>query len=119
MAKLIRLTESDLKRLVKRVIKEQQVERDEQGELEFEFNDKMVLLKDMDKEQVQNYLSKLPESLIFLAIVNCEGADFSDVDICSLQNLHFVNLRGTPNNFEESVDCDYTAVMDDLFDFSM
>jgi hypothetical protein len=52
---------------------------------------------------VQKILSLLPSftELGVLALMDCESADFSDVDICGLPNLAFINLDGTENNFEE------------------
>ncbi len=66
-------------------------------------NDAKILLKNQSSEVVQKILSLLPSftELAFLAFMNCESADFSDVDICSLPNLSFINLNGTENNFEE------------------
>ena len=62
-----------------------------------------LMIDGKSSEVVQKILSLLPSftELIFLAILNCESVDFSDVDICGLPNLAFVNLRGTENNFEE------------------
>jgi len=66
-------------------------------------DDNRILLKNQSSEVVQKILSLLPSftELGFLAFMNCESADFSDVDICSLPNLAFINLNGTENNFEE------------------
>jgi hypothetical protein len=62
-----------------------------------------ILMERQSSEVVQKLLSLLHlfDKLIFLAIVDCESADFSDVDMCSLPNLTFVNLKGTENNFKE------------------
>jgi hypothetical protein len=62
-----------------------------------------ILLRNQSSEVVQKILSLLPSftELGFLAFINCESADFSDVDICGLPNLVFVNLSGTENNFDE------------------
>jgi hypothetical protein len=49
-----------------------------------------------------------------LSIVDCESADFSDVDICGLPELAFVNLQGTENNFEEQgYECAIKEKLDD------
>jgi hypothetical protein len=66
-------------------------------------DDNRILLRNQSSEVVQKILSLLPSftELGFLAFMNCESADFSDVDICSLPNLEFINLNGTENNFEE------------------
>ena len=65
--------------------------------------DGSIMIKDKSSEVVQKILSLLPSftELIFLAILNCESADFSDVDICGLPQILFINLTGTENNFEE------------------
>ena len=81
--------------------------RDERGILNFEFSENFVLLKDMTQKKVQQYLSKLHERVMFLAIVDCEGVDFSNVDICSFNMLMNVNLKGTPNNFNEFQNCGF------------
>jgi len=117
MAKrILKLTESDLIRLVKKVVKEQDDEMERRRQRDLEGG--MVMLERKDADTVQKVLSNLPQNLKFLAIRDCEGADFTDVDICSLPGLYFVNLRGTPNNFEEMVDCEYYKVADNMFDFS-
>ena len=66
-------------------------------------DDARILLRNQSSEVVQKILSLLPSftELGFLAFINCESADFSDVDICGLPNLAFINLNGTENNFEE------------------
>jgi hypothetical protein len=65
--------------------------------------DNRIMIKDKSSEVVQRLLSilHLLTELKFLSIVDCESADFSDVDICGLPELAFVNLQGTENNFEE------------------
>jgi hypothetical protein len=66
-------------------------------------SDSRLLFRNQSSEVVQNILSLLPSftKLAFLAFINCESADFSGVNICSLPNLSFINLNGTENNFEE------------------
>ena len=95
-------------KLEKRILSEEVrfgIGRDERGDLNFEFNDKGVFLKDLTQKKVQYYLSKLPETLQALVIMDCEGADFSEIDICSFNELSHVNLRGTPSNFDELNNC--------------
>ena len=116
MSKIIRLTESDLIKLVRRVIKEQDNEMDRWRQRDLDAG--LVLLEHKDANTVQMVLSSLPQNLKFLTIKNCEGADFTDIDICNFPELIFVNLKNTPNNFEEMVDCEYVKVDDDMFDFS-
>jgi hypothetical protein len=71
-------------------------------EVKFKKN-RALMIEDKSSEVVQKILSLLPSftEIIFLAILDCESADFSDVDICSLPELSFINLQGTENNLEE------------------
>lgn len=115
MKKIIRLTESDISRLVKKIIREQEIRGDEFFYEDFDVSKKMLMLRGANKITVEKILSKLPEKIVFLAIVDCENADFSNVDICSFPNIEYVNLKGTPNNFEENVDCGFEEIMDGLY----
>jgi hypothetical protein len=74
-----------------------------------------LMIDGKSSEVVQKILSLLPSftELIFLAILNCESADFSDVDICGLPQISFINLTGTENNFEEQ---NYECTEGDNFD---
>jgi hypothetical protein len=76
-----------------------------------------IMIKDKSSEVVQRLLSiiHLFDKLIFLAILDCESADFSDVDICGLTKISFINLTGTENNFEEQ---GYECAEGDNFDDS-
>ena len=120
MKKVLRLTESDLVRLVKKVIKEQ-VEDDDRplNSKKFMFDDNILVLKGASSKTIQHYLSQLPDTIRFIAIVNGESADFSDVNICGFDELYLVNLMNTPNNFEDTVDCDYDKVTDFMYDFDV
>ena len=114
----IRHIQESNKRLEKRLLSEQEmygIGRDEKGDLNFEFNDNFVLLRDLTQKKVQKYLSKLPETVMYLAIIDCEGADFSNVDICSFNILMNVNLKGTPNNFNEFNDCGFKEKSSDFY----
>jgi len=75
-------------------------------------SDSKILMERQSSEVVQKLLSLLPlfDKLVFLAIVDCESADFSDVDMCSLPKISYINLRGTENNFEEQ---GYECISDD------
>jgi len=78
--------------------------------------DNRIMIQDKSSEVVQRLLSilHLLTELKFLSIVNCESADFSDVDICGLPELAFVNLQGTENNFEEQgYECAIKEKLDD------
>jgi hypothetical protein len=63
----------------------------------------MVMFRTQSSEVIQSFLHILPllTDLQLLTIENCESADFSDVDICGLPKLSFINLTGTENNFDE------------------
>lgn len=115
MKKKIKLTESELVRLVKKAINEQE-HRDEDGELTFTFNEKFVLLRDLTQNKVQYYLSRLPQTVRFLSILNCEAVDFSEIDLCSFPSLLTVNVRGTKNNFQETIDCEYNEIKVGLYE---
>jgi hypothetical protein len=120
MKKVIRLTESDLTRLVRRVIKEQDDDDDRPlNSKKFIFDDSVLLLKGASSKTIQHYLSQLPNTIRFITIVNGESADFSDVNICGFDELYLVNLMNTPNNFEENVDCEYDMVTDFMYDFDI
>jgi len=96
MKKIVKLTERDLSRLVKRVIKEQ-----ENNDGIVELTEHMILLVGASEETVSKILNRLPKSIMFIAIRDSEYADFSNIDICSYPKLHMINLTGTNNNFEK------------------
>jgi hypothetical protein len=77
----------------------------------------MVLVKNASSNTVQNVLEQLPEELKFLSIIGCESADFSDIDMCGFPELIFINLKGTENNLEENIDCDFNNLSDGMYDF--
>lgn len=132
MKKIVRLTEADLARIVKRVIKEQQYNDDDMDELEGfvnhllnnrdqldviksdTTNDQFFHVEGADKrtanQLLKNFLKVSKGKARFIAFNNCEGIDFSNVDFCQYPDLVFVNLSGTPNNFEETQDNCYEKV---------
>ena len=116
MKKVVRLTESDLTRLVRKVIKEQAIE-DDMNPMFGSTNSPIVLLEGKSSRYVQKVLRNLPPNVITIAIKFCEGADFSEIDICEFPNLLYVLLKDTPNNFEEYVNCEYEKVGDDKYLF--
>jgi hypothetical protein len=119
MKKVIILSESDLTRLVRRVIEEKQDDfeddfefdakkhdvsrRDNLGDLKHESNKFMVHLDGFNSKSVQKAISNLDENVRFISFARCENADFSEVDFCNdFPELNYVNVKGTPNNFEET-----------------
>jgi hypothetical protein len=119
--KIMRLTESDLVRLVNKVIKEQYDDNDfefnthirnEKGDSEYEHSDTLIFLKGKSSKQVKRAISSLSKNIKFLTLRDCEYADFSDVDLCEYPKLMMVTLDGTPNNLEETQDNCYEAFGD-------
>ena len=125
--KIVKLTESDLVRLVNKVIVEQFSDddfefnttiRNDEGDLEHMHSDWMIALKGKSAKQVQRLLSNLTEAVTYLAIIDCEYADFSDVDLCEFPKLRFVHLKGTANNLEETQDECYNDLGPGMFEFN-
>lgn len=110
MKKKIRLTEDELVSLVKKVIKEREDELDIDNNEVVDVDERGVRLKNASAETVQSVLSEIPEGVYFIKIQNCESADFSGVDICSMLRLVMVTIINTPNNFEDVVDCEYSTI---------
>jgi hypothetical protein len=111
-----KMNENDLRRLV---IKEQEDDDRPLNSKKFMFDDSVLLLKGASSKTIQHYLSQLPDTIRFITIVNGESADFSDVNVCGLDELYLVNLMNTPNNFEDTVNCDYDKVTDFMYDFDI
>ena len=99
--KIMRLTESDLVRLVKKVINEQDEYGLDEPHYTFDVEHGLVLLVGGSSRQVKKILRNLPISLEWLALKDCDFADFDGIDLCSFPTLKNVNLIGTENNLEE------------------
>ena len=99
--KIVRLTESDLVRLVKKVVNEQDEYGVDEPHYTFDRESGMVLLVGGSSRQVRKILRNLPDSLKYLALRDCDFADFEGIDLCSFDDLKNVNLLGTENNLEE------------------
>ena len=99
--KIMRLTESELVRLVIKVIKEQDEYGVDEPHYTFDAENGYVLLVGGNSRQVRKMLRNLPDSLKFLALRDCDFADFDGIDLCSFNDLKNVNLIGTENNLEE------------------
>ena len=99
--KIMRLTESDLVRLVNKVIKEQDEYGVDEPHYTFDREFGLVLLVGGNSKQVRKMLKNLPNTLKYLALRDCDFADFEGIDLCSFDDLKNVNLLGTENNLEE------------------
>jgi hypothetical protein len=101
MKKIVRLTESDLTRLVRKIVKEQEEYGLDEPQYTFDTKNGYVLLVGGNSRQVRKILKNLPNTLKYLALRDCDFADFDDIDLCSFDDLRNVNLIGTENNLEE------------------
>lgn len=120
MKKIVKLTESDLTRIVRRVIKEQEDNMGDDAEL-LEMNPLHFLIKGADERAatfiLNKYIRENKNTVRFIAILDCEGIDFSGIDFCEFTDLVLVNLTGTPNNFEETQGDCYKKMSDNMYDF--
>ena len=66
----------------------------------------------------KNFLHMKKTDVEFIAFRNCEQLDFSNIDFCKYPKLMFVNLMGTPNNFEETQDDCYEKIGDGRYAFN-
>jgi hypothetical protein len=79
----------------KPLLKEEDMEMSDEQET-FKFEGKSM-------ETIQKLISQLPRTTKFLAIKNCEGVDFSEMDLCdNFPGLVVIILKNTPNNIEET-----------------
>ena len=99
--KIVRLTESDLVRLVKKVVNEQGMHELNVTDSKFDKKSGLILFVGGSSRQVTKILRNLPITLTYLALRDCDFADFDGIDLCSFPNLKNVNLMGTENNLEE------------------
>ena len=60
-------------------------------------------------------IDELNGEIKFMSIQDCEGADFSGANICYLYGLMSVSTKGTPNNFVDTVDCEFDVAKEYLF----
>jgi hypothetical protein len=135
MKRIVKLTENDLTRIVKRVIKEQNDDdtedfinhvrnnRDQMDVIKSDLKSKSIFyIEGADTRTasrlLKNYIKFNKDKVRFIAILDCEGVDLSDIDFCEFPELNIVNLIGTPNNFKETqVEC-YFEMKNDMYDFT-
>jgi hypothetical protein len=116
MKKIVKLTEANLARIVKQVIREQIHTDDYMYELErtYRRDDRFFHVEDADErtgnQLLKNFMKVSRGKAKFMSFTNCEGIDFSGIDLCQYPELVFVNLYGTPNNFEETQNNCYEKV---------
>ena len=127
MKKIVRLTEADLARIVRRVIKEQPNDYtdDESEDFEVRLKDTRdkssgvlefykygIVVVGTDEKTTRQFLKKFlrmhGNTVTHMAFLNCESIDFSSMNFCQYPELMFLNLKGTPNNFEETQEDCYT-----------
>ena len=121
---IVRLTEADLVRLVKKIIKEQGEERpwEPQGQISASRPDEFTfILKNAPADIVNEFfnLSNWKEGVLrYISFIDCEYVDFSNANICDYPELQFVNVKGSANNFEDVVDCNYIETNGHLYDLT-
>ncbi len=138
MKKIVKITEADLARIVKRVIKEQPEFEDDAESMmnHYQENPEQMNVIKSDLRQpatfqimgadkrtatylLRNYMKMDGQNARFIAILDCEGLDLSGLDFCNYPNLHAVNLKGTPNNFKETQDdCFHDDFGEDMYVFN-
>jgi hypothetical protein len=140
MKKIVKLTEADLARIVRRVIKEQPNDRfvdnlaNNRNQAEFigqqtglshvlkDWAPNRILVEGADKREskqlLKNFLRLYENTVRAIAFRDCEEIDLSGIDFCQYPNLNSINLRGTPNNFEETQGDCYHIISDGVYDFS-
>ena len=67
------------------------------------FHPKGFIIKNKSSEIIKKLISILPllKDIFVFHIVDCEYADFSDINVCDLPQLEWINLTGTDNNIDE------------------
>jgi hypothetical protein len=64
-------------------------------------NDKTVFVSNGNAETVKNALRQITDTTKSVGLMDCEYADFSDIEICNRPNLDVVIIKRTENNFKE------------------
>ena len=97
--KIMRLTESDLVRLVKKVVNEQDEYGVDEPHYTFDREFGLVLLVGGNSKQVRKILKNLPNTLKYLALRDCDFADFEGIDLCSFEDLKNASNFFSPHVF--------------------
>jgi hypothetical protein len=72
------------------------------SEQDDELNPSRVMLENKSSEEVRDFLTNIPKSIVFISIIDCEYANFNMVDLCNeYPKLKYVVLKNTDNNFDE------------------
>ena len=120
MAKVVRLTESDLARLVNKVIKEQYFsDISDLPESQKKHEKNMVYLERANARSLDRVIPKLPKNLKFISFKDCQFADFSNINLCEFPDLVTVYLKDTPNNLEETQGDCFKKGIDALYYFDI
>jgi hypothetical protein len=86
-------------------------------EKEFELNSNFALATGYNSKYVSRLLNKLPETLSYLALKDCDFADFSEIDLCNgFPDLKIVHLKGTENNLMELFGDCFEEVSPDMYE---
>jgi len=88
-----------------------------------EISQMSFLLQNADKNTATNllkkYMAKHSQTVNFVAVLRSEGVDLTDINFCECPNLLMVNLRETPNNFEETQGDCALKMRNNMWDFDM
>jgi|694.fasta_scaffold00293_96 hypothetical protein len=72
-------------------------------EVDYSSRREYIIIENKSSEITKRFISILPllRNIQLLRVINCEYADFSDVNVCDLPDLVIINLNGTDNNIDK------------------